>query len=72
LAFSGCVRLISLYLTSVSRVPTLGTSVFTSTPIGGYTTDAGQYGSVYVPMSLVDAFKTATNWSFISARIVGM
>lgn len=71
-AFSGCYNLISLYLNSVSSVPSLGTSVFNSTPIGGYSTSAGQYGSVYVPASLYSSFLTATNWSSISARIVSI
>ena len=72
-AFRNCVNFISLYLTSVSKVPTLGgTNVFGSTPIGGYSASAGQYGSVYVPASLFSSFKTATYWSSISARIVSV
>jgi hypothetical protein len=71
-AFANCLRLISLYLTGLSRVPTLSGGVFSSTPIGGYSTIAGQYGSVYVPASLYNSFLTATNWSSISARIVSV
>ena len=71
-AFYRCYNLISLYLTSVSSVPTLSTSVFYSTPIDGYSTSAGQYGSVYVPASLYSDFLIATNWSSISARIVSV
>ena len=71
--FSACYKLLSVYLTSVSQVPTLGTGVFTSTPIGGYTTSTGGvYGSVFVPASLYNSFLTATNWSSISARIVSV
>lgn len=72
-AFIYCYNLVSLYLTGVSMVPTLGgTSVFTSTPIGGYSASAGQYGSVYVPASLYDSFLVATNWSSIASRIVSV
>ena len=72
-AFRNCTMLLSLYLNNVSRVPTLSTSVFLSTPIGGYTTSTGgAYGSVYVPASLYSSFLTATNWSSISARIVSV
>lgn len=72
-AFSRCYNLISLYLNSVSSVPSLANSnAFSSTPIGGYSTSAGQFGSVYVPASLYSSFLTATNWSAISARIVSV
>ena len=71
-AFLNCCRLISLYLTSVSSVPTLGNYAFSSTPIDGYSTVAGRYGSVYVPASLYSSFLTATNWASISSRIVSI
>ena len=73
-AFASCYNLISLYLNHVFSVTTLaGTSVFYSTPIGGRTTSTGGvYGSVFVPLSLLTSFKTATNWASISARIVGV
>ena len=71
-AFRNCYNLLSLYLNGVSVVTALSTSVFLSTPIGGYTTSTGGvYGSVFVPTSLLTSFKTATNWAAISARIVG-
>ena len=70
--FSKCYNLISLYLTSVSSVTTLGFNAFSSTPIGGYSTSAGRYGSVFVPASLYSSFLTATNWSNISDRIVSV
>lgn len=71
-AFSNCRQLISLYLNSVSVVTTLGSRVFNSTPIGGYSASAGQYGSVFVPASLYNSFITATNWVSISSRIVSV
>lgn len=70
--FYRCYNLLSVYLLG-SSVPTLGTSVFNSTPIGGYTTSTGGvYGSVYVPASLYSSFLTADNWSSIAARIVSV
>lgn len=69
-AFARCSALIALYLTSVSAVTRLGAYAFYSTPIGGYSDIAGQYGSVYVPTSLYDQFIVATNWTSISSRIV--
>jgi hypothetical protein len=72
-AFRSCRKLLSLYLTGVSSVPTLGNSAFMSSPIGGSTASTGGvYGSVFVPASLYNAFKTATNWSSISARLVSV
>jgi len=68
-AFKDCYNLISIYLLGDSICDLLGSSVFLSTPIGGYSTSAGQYGSIFVPASLVDAYKTATNWSAYSDRI---
>lgn len=70
--FQQCYSLISLYLNSVSTVTTLGGNAFASTPIGGYSTSAGRYGSVFVPSSLYNSFITATNWAAISARIVSV
>lgn len=71
-AFSRCYNLISLYLTSISSVPTLSAGVFYSSPIGGYSTSAGRYGSVFVPASLYNSFLTAVYWSDISSRIVSV
>lgn len=72
-AFKNCIRLTELHLEGVSSVPLLsGTSHFLSTPIGGYSNTAGQYGSVFVPASLYESFLTAANWSKISSRIVSV
>ena len=72
-AFRNCIRLTELHLEGVSSVPRLsGTSHFLSTPIGGYSSMAGQYGSVFVPASLYESFLTATNWSSIASRIVSV
>ena len=71
-AFIYCRNLIELRLDNVSSIPTLGISAFTSTPIGGYSASAGQYGSVFVPSSLYESFLTAPNWSSIASRIVSV
>lgn len=72
-AFYSCYSLLSFYLLA-SSVWTMDYELmggtFASTPIGGYTdyTD-GVYGSIYVPASLVSAYKSATNWAVYSSRI---
>ena len=71
-AFRYCRNLISLYLMSTSVVLLSNSATFSSTPIGGYTTTAGIYGSVYVPQSLYSSYITATNWTYYSNRIVGL
>ena len=71
--FGSCYNLISFNLASVSAVPSLQYSnIFLSTPIAGYSASAGQYGSIYVPASLYDAFKSATNWTYFSSRMVSV
>ena len=70
--FGSCVNLVSVYLLG-SRVCALSSAnVFSSTPIGGYSTVAGQFGSVYVPASLLTSYQSAKYWSAISSRIVGV
>lgn len=72
-AFIYCSMFISLNFTGVSSVPRLSRSnVFAQTPIGGVSTYAGQYGSIYVPSSLYDAFISASNWSYFNDRIVSV
>ena len=71
-AFYRCVNLKSLYLTGSSVCTLSNSNTFTSTPIGGYSASAGTYGSIYVPASLVDAYKSATNWTYFSSRFVGI
>lgn len=72
-AFRECFNLLSLYLNSVSSVPIFGDLMFYSTPISNYTTSTGGvYGSIYVPASLFNSFKTATGWTAYSARMVSV
>lgn len=77
-AFWSCWKLLSLYLPG-SNVVKLSTSTaaynnpFSSTPIMGFTNYTnGTYGSIYVPASLVSAYKRSTNWVSISARITAI
>ena len=60
--FRNCGNLQSLILRS-ETVCTLGTNVFTSTPIASGT------GYIYVPSALVDSYKSETNWSTYAAQI---
>ena len=70
-AFQCCNRLISLTLGGSSVCLLMGSFAFIETPIGGYSELAGQYGSIFVPASLLASYKTATNWSYFSSRFVG-
>ena len=60
-AFSYCSNLKEVYLNSVSSVTSIYNNTFLNCP---------NLTSVYVPASLVDAFKTARYWSSISDKIV--
>lgn len=74
-AFASCYNLLSLYLfTSSSFLYALGNAnAFSSTPISTYTTSTGGvYGSIFVPESLYDTYRTSTNWAAYAARFVSM
>lgn len=62
--FKDCTILSEITLCSIS-VCLLESSVFTGTPIEFHS------GSIYVPTSLVSAYKSATNWSEYSDIIIG-
>ena len=64
-AFNGCIKLAALIIERVATTaPTMSsTGVFTNTPIEGGT------GYIYVPTSMVDRYKSATNWSTYAAQI---
>ena len=68
LTFRSCQSLMKLYLLSTSVVTLSNKNAFTLTPMSN-STYTGNFGSIYVPMSLVSAYKTATNWATYSARI---
>lgn len=69
-AFSRCYNLMSLYLTGSSICSLDKQTAFTSTPIEY--SKAGQYGSIYVPSSLLASYQSALNWSYFSSRFVGI
>ena len=71
-AFARCLNLKSLYLTGSSICKLSNSNAFSYTPIGGYSTSAGTYGSIYVPTSLLTSYKAATNWTYFSSRFVGI
>lgn len=70
--FMKCYNLKSLYLMGSSLCKLSNSNAFTSTPIGGYSTSAGTYGSIYVPASMLTSYKAATNWTYFSSRMVGI
>lgn len=62
--FSGCAALETVDLSRVENVPTLSNvSAFSGTPASM---------QILVKESLVDQYKTATNWSAYASRIVGV
>ena len=62
-AFNGC-RSLSIITIGYSGVCSISTS-----NILGQTQITSSTGSIYVPASLVDAYKSAENWSYFSSRI---
>ena len=62
-AFYKCTNLSIFALPNIIMVPTLGSDVFTNTPIANGT------GYIYVPDDLVESFKSATNWSTYANQI---
>lgn len=67
-AFAHCSNLMSLYLLKNSVARLANSNAFNSTPMSD-STYTGSYGSIYVPASLVDSYKSANNWSRYSDRI---
>ena len=65
-AFETDANLEKVILPNVTSVPTLGSNVFNLTPISKGT------GYIYVPDSLVDSFKSASNWSTYASQIKGI
>lgn len=70
--FNKCYNLKSLYLMGSSVCALSNSNAFLSTPIGGYSTSAGTYGSIFVPASMLANYKAATNWTYFSNRMVGI
>lgn len=71
-AFSQTLLLVSLFLMSESVVKLAKSNAFSNSPVGGYSAIAGQYGSIYVPASLLTTYQSATNWTYFSSRFVGV
>lgn len=61
--FNGCSKLTELVILSNEVASRSNVTAFSSTPI------AGKFGTIYVPRSLVDAYKADSSWSsyFIAA-----
>jgi hypothetical protein len=62
-AFSGCTKLQTLIIRGSQVVPLYNTTAFTNTPIANGT------GYIYVPSTLVEQYKTATNWATFADQI---
>ena len=61
--FASCTSLDTFILQNETKVISLNSSVFTGTPI------ANKKGAIYVPDSLVEDYKVATNWSKYADQI---
>jgi hypothetical protein len=62
-AFSGCTQLNTITIKTSTVCTLSGTPAFAGTPISAGT------GSIYVPASLVDSYKSAYGWQFYSSQI---
>lgn len=71
--FSNCPKLTSIYLMSTTMVTLTYSNIFsgTSIPIVNSTL-TGAFGSIYVPNSLLNTYKTNSLWSWYSDRFVGV
>lgn len=69
--FYSCTNLSAMYVFA-SSVPTANVAGFLSYTPMHYSSYLGYFGSIYVRASLVDKFKSATNWAAYSSRIVGL
>ena len=67
-AFGNCKALMSVYLLNSSVCGLTQANEFASTPMVN-STYTGAFGSIYVPASLVDSYKTAYGFSAIADRI---
>lgn len=67
-AFSDCNKLSQVFITGSQICALKYSNVFTNCPIGK-SSYLGYFGSVYVPSSLVDTYKSATNWTYYADRI---
>ena len=70
-AFRACSKLESLYLPGSTQVALSSTTAFASSPMS-VSTLISKFGSIYVPSSMVDAYKAATNWATYKNRITAI
>ena len=69
--FQNCNHLESLYLRGSDVVSLQEKTAFYGTPMLE-SSHLGHFGSIFVPSSLVDAYKTATTWTVFSNRIAAI
>lgn len=67
-AFVNCGGLSEIYILTSSLCNLTSSNAFQNTPIQ-YSSYLGYFGSIYVPSSLVEAYKSAVKWSVYSDRI---
>ena len=70
-AFASCSKLMTLILRYSSLATLSNINAFASTPMS-VSTLTGSFGSIYVPASLVNAYKAATNWATYANRITAI
>ena len=68
-AFANCFYLTTLFLGNPTICLLSNSNAFYRTPIAGYNTHTSINGSIFVPMSLLSAYQSATNWIYFSSRI---
>lgn len=66
-AFSKCFSLSSLTLGASTVCKLTNSGAFSSTPYKGYSSYFSGTPHIYVPASLIDAYKSATNWVYFSS-----
>lgn len=71
-AFASCRKFHSLTLNGSSVCDLAASTAFASTPFRGYSTYFSGTPHIYVPFSLVEAYQTATNWTYYSSYFVGI
>jgi hypothetical protein len=70
-AFGNCSNLTTLKLRYPVVIKLAHSNIFAYTPMSN-STYTGSFGSIYVPASLVDAYKAATNWATYADRITAI
>lgn len=71
-AFHCCFQLSSLYLRQSAICQLTKSTAFDSTPYAGYSDYFSGMPHIYVRESLVDAYKSAANWSYFSSYFSGI